>query len=109
MFNQESTRVVLNSSSTPVTWYDYTPYGNMWRSTISEDAHYRFTGQEYDPETNLWNYRARLYDSGISRFYACDPGGQDFSLYMHCGRNQLYKSGQGWENLMDFLFHFSNL
>ncbi len=82
-----STRVVLNSSSAPVTWYDYTPYGNMWRSTISEDVHYRFTGQEYDAETNLFNFRARIYDPFLGIFYAGDPAGQGFSPYMYCGGN----------------------
>ena len=94
-----STRVVLNSSSTPVTWYDYTPYGNMWRSTISEDAHYRFTGQEYDPETNLFNFRARMYDGTLGIFYAGDPAGQGFSPYMYCGGNPVIRvdrDGRFW-------------
>ncbi len=64
----------------------------MWRSTISEDAHYRFTGQEYDPETNLFNFRARIYDPFLGIFYAGDPAGQAFSPYMYCGGNPTISS-----------------
>jgi RHS repeat-associated protein len=85
-----STRVVLNISSTAISWYDYTPYGNIWRSTISgEDVAYKFTGQEFDPELGLYNFRARTYDGTLGIFYASDPGHQGFSPYMYCGGNPI--------------------
>ncbi|MGI0016026.1 MAG: RHS repeat-associated core domain-containing protein, partial [Nitrososphaera sp.] len=47
---------------------------------------YQFTGQEYD-ESALHNYRARLYDSDLGKFYAVDPAGQGWSLYAYAGNN----------------------
>jgi RHS repeat-associated protein len=34
---------------------------------------YTFTGREFDPETGLYYYRARYYDSRIGRFLQEDP------------------------------------
>ena len=82
-----STQVVLNNSNTPVSWYSYTPYGGLWQSATSEDVDYKFTGQEYDPETYLYNFRARIYDDALGIFYASDPAGQDFSPYTYVGGN----------------------
>jgi RHS repeat-associated protein len=82
-----STQVVLNNSNTPVSWYSYTPYGGLWQSATSEDVDYKFTGQEYDPETYLYNFRARIYDDALGIFYAYDPAGQDFSPYMYVNGN----------------------
>lgn len=82
-----STRAVLDNNNVAVSWYDYTPYGSVWRTTISEDMRYRFTGQEYDYETNLFNFRARMYDSELGIFYGVDPAGQGFAPYSYCGGN----------------------
>ena len=82
-----STHVVLDEDDSLISWYDYTPYGKIWASQISEDSRYRFTGQEYDPETNLLNFRARMYDPTLGIFYAGDPAGQGFSPYSYCGGN----------------------
>ena len=30
-------------------------------------------GQEFDRETGLNNYRARMYDTDLKRFYSVDP------------------------------------
>jgi RHS repeat-associated protein len=35
--------------------------------------HICFTSQEYDTETGLYNYRARLYDGETGRFLSVDP------------------------------------
>jgi RHS repeat-associated protein len=44
-----------------------------------------FTGREWDPETNLYYYRARYYDPKIGRFISEDPigfgGGVNFYAY----------------------------
>jgi RHS repeat-associated protein len=92
-----SVRSVLNQYNNPITWYDYTPYGNMWRSTVNgEDVAYKFTGQEFDPELGLYNFRARIYDGTLGIFYASDPAGQGFSPYMYCGGNPvMYRDKDG--------------
>ena len=83
-----SVRVVLDEDNSVSTRYDYSPYGSLiFPSSIGEEAHYRFTSQEYDPETDLFNFRARMYDSHLGIFYAGDPAGQGFSPYSYCGGN----------------------
>ncbi len=82
-----STRLVFNKSGTVQSTYDYDAYGKLGRSTISTDIKYRFTGQEYDGETGLNNFRARMYDSDLGMFYATDPAGQTFSSYGYAGNN----------------------
>ena len=46
---------------------------------------YLYIGQEFDPETHLYNYRMRLYDSTLRRFYAPDPKRQFASSYVYVG------------------------
>jgi RHS repeat-associated protein len=84
-----STRVVFNTSGTAQTTYDFDSYGALRRSTVSPDIRYRFTGQEYDNETSLNNFRARMYDVDLGTFYATDPAGQTFSPYSYAGDNPI--------------------
>jgi RHS repeat-associated protein len=68
---------------------EYFPYGETWiddRETDDTITH-RFTGQEYDKETNLYNYNARQYDPVLGRFMSPDPAGQHLNLYMYCRNN----------------------
>lgn len=70
--------------------YDYLPYGQLMRTYGNNpDAHitYRYTGQEWDAETGLYNYHARLYDPSIGRFYQIDPKEQYFSPYKYAGNS----------------------
>jgi RHS repeat-associated protein len=68
-----------------------------------------FTGREWDPETGLYYYRARYYDSRIGRFISEDPigfaGGANFYAYVENGpTNRVDPTGlevlnpPGWEN-----------
>ncbi len=40
-------------------------------------SNYKFTDQEHDPETGLYNYDARLYDPVIGGFISVDPIAQE--------------------------------
>ncbi len=53
--------------------YTYDSYGNLTASTGSLVNSFRYTGREFDSETNLYYYRARYYDSGAGRFVGEDP------------------------------------
>ena len=53
----------------------------------AERTIYQYTGQEYDGQIGLHNFRARYYDSGIGRFYVIDPQGQFASPYNGMGNN----------------------
>lgn len=82
-----STRMVLNSNSSIDSRYNYAPFGSVMYSTITTDVAYKFTGQEYDDEFGLHNFRARLYDDELGMFYAYDPSAQGFSPFGYAGNN----------------------
>ena len=63
----------------------------MRRYGTDPDAHifYRYTGQEWDAETGLYNFHARLYDPSLGRFYQPDPRSQYFSPYLYAGNSPI--------------------
>jgi RHS repeat-associated protein len=72
--------------------YDYDAFGNIKFTPypIWIKQPYMFTGREYDPDTGLYYYRARYYDSKAGRFITRDPigfGGGDYNLYAYVGNN----------------------
>ncbi len=90
-----STRAVLNSSNTPVTWFSYDVYGNNIGSLVNQDVKYKFTGQELDAgfaSSELYNFRAREYDPRLGTFYAADQAGQGFSPYGYVGGNPVMRT-----------------
>ena len=94
-----STRVLFSSTGSQYTTYDYSPFGSLMRATINGEVVYQFTGQEFDSETALYNFRARLYDDEIGIFYAVDPAGQNFSPFSYTGNNPVVyidKDGRFW-------------
>jgi len=67
-----STLAMTDAAGIVVETIGYTPYGEEREHTGSTVTNYRFTDQEYDPETGLYNYVARLYDPVIGRFVSAD-------------------------------------
>jgi RHS repeat-associated protein len=66
------------------TYFGYNTFG--WVNATDTVANpFRFTGREWDSETNLYYYRARYYDPLWGRFLSEDPirfgGGVDFYPY----------------------------
>ncbi|XP_055608361.1 uncharacterized protein LOC129755757 [Uranotaenia lowii] len=87
--HEGSTRLVVHKGKV-VAAYDYLPYGQLIRKFGTDtNAHiaYRYTGQEYDEETDLYNYHARIYDPDIGRFYQIDPAEQYPSAYKYAGNS----------------------
>ncbi len=83
-----STRVVINNTGDVVSEYLYDAFGEkMNGNTEAVKIDYQYTGQEFDEETGLHNYRARFYDSDLMRFYTVDPEEQFASSYLFCGNN----------------------
>lgn len=79
-----STRVVCATTGVTVATYRYSPFGVTTSvGAPTETVNYLFTGQELDAETGLYNFRARLYDSAVGRFYSIDPLGQQPSPYVY--------------------------
>jgi RHS repeat-associated protein len=55
--------------------YTYDSFGNQTASSGSLTNYFRYTGREFDTETNLYYYRARYYDPTTGRFASQDPLG----------------------------------
>ena len=69
-----SSTVMTDTSGTILETTDYMPFGSQRdNSGPSPNAtHYRFTDQELDVESGLYNYNARFYDPIIGRFISPD-------------------------------------
>ena len=63
--------------------FDPSPYNSIDTSKFR----YLYTGQEYDSELGMYNYRRRLYDPTTSSFLTEDPLKEDYSLYAYVGGN----------------------
>jgi RHS repeat-associated protein len=63
----------------------YDAWGNL--EVGADQPGYAFTGREWDPETQLYYYRARYYDPKIGRFISQDPIGfaGGVNLYPYVG------------------------
>ena len=58
----------------------YYPFGMTMPGMTYQSDNYRygFQGQEHDPETGLVNYKYRMHDPRIGRFFALDPLRQQY-------------------------------
>ena len=71
--------VVTNSGGTQEEVMDYLPYGNIRldNKAGSFDEQRKFSGHEYDADTQLSYMNARYYKSDIGRFISQDPIAKD--------------------------------
>ena len=53
----------------------YSAFGNLLNQSTTNTNTLKYTGREIDPETGLYYYRARYYDSNSGRFISEDPLG----------------------------------
>jgi RHS repeat-associated protein len=71
--------------------FDYLPFGALdtgnsrLADPLAQRIRRRYTGQEWEEETGLYNYHARLYDPALARFLSPDPAGQGASPYAYVG------------------------
>uniref|UniRef100_A0A182PG23 Tox-SGS domain-containing protein n=1 Tax=Anopheles epiroticus TaxID=199890 RepID=A0A182PG23_9DIPT len=87
--HEGSVRLVIKDGEV-VAAYDYLPYGETLRTYgDSPEGHldYRFAGKEWDAETNLYDFHARLYDPELGRFLQMDPKEQYASPYLYAGNS----------------------
>lgn len=68
-----STIALTNAGGSKVENIVYYPFGESRSDTGTAGVDHKFTGQELDGETGLYNYNARLYSSDIGRFVSPDP------------------------------------
>ncbi|QUM85219.1 RHS repeat-associated core domain-containing protein [Moritella sp. 28] len=85
-----STRMLLDEHNNVVGQYNYDVYGTPEIIKSPQFMFdYLYTGQEYEPQTGLYNYKSRLYDPMIGRFIMIDPEMEFFSPYVYAGNNPL--------------------
>ncbi len=104
---QGSVRRVVDEAGAVVAAFDYGPNGGAITGLgggRSDIVYYRYTGQELDEDTALYNYRARLYDPQTGRFLTIDPADQYPSSYVYAGNNPInLVDPNGEEALIAFL------
>ena len=86
MSHNGGTRALTDSIGSTVHEYAYSVFGEI----ISEDGEavknpFMFTAREWEPEVQLYYYRARFYDAANGRFISKDPLGLrgDLNLYRY--------------------------
>ncbi len=82
-------------STVLVNHVEYDSFGNPVDGTAPiADFLFAFTGRPVDPETGLYDYRARWYDPEVGRFLSEDPAGldADANLYRYCGNSTVKRA-----------------
>jgi len=78
---------LADSSGNLAQTFTFDSFGNRTASSGSLTNPIRYTGREFDAETNLYYYRARFYDPAAGRFISEDParinGDIDFYRYAY--------------------------
>ncbi|MBP9091525.1 RHS repeat-associated core domain-containing protein [bacterium] len=86
--HQGSVVATTNSSGAVLNRYTYGPFGE---SVALIGTTHGYTGQRYDPETELYYYKMRQYSSKLGRFLQPDPIGMagGMNLYAYVGNSPL--------------------
>ncbi|MDY6987367.1 MAG: RHS repeat-associated core domain-containing protein [Thermodesulfobacteriota bacterium] len=90
-----STRALTDANGAVAETMEYLPFGGESEPVESPITKYRYTDQEYDVNTGLYNYVARLYDPVIGTFITPDTitpnpyDPQTLNRYTYCRNNPL--------------------
>jgi RHS repeat-associated protein len=77
----------VNTTDQQLAWSDYYPFGMIMRTAenTSDTYRYGFQGQERDDEIkgkgNSLNYKYRMHDARVGRFFAVDPLAPKYPWY----------------------------
>jgi len=74
-----SSAVLTDSQGRVVESAQYLPFGEIREHGGTWTTDYKFTDQEMDTESGLYNFNARLYDPALGRFVSPDPAVPDLS------------------------------
>jgi RHS repeat-associated protein len=86
--HQGSVMAMTDNAGNVTESMSYDEYGN---GTPSTGEQFGYTGRRFDPETQLYYYRARYYAPQLGRFLQTDPVGykDDIDLYTYVGNDPL--------------------
>ena len=86
-------RDIVDAAGAVTNHIDYDSFGRvLLESNAAAGDRFKFTGREYDPQLELYYYRARFYDPLLGRFISQDPLGfaaGDANLYRYVGNDPL--------------------
>ena len=68
-----SNTVLTDDNQNPLVRCEYDVFGAIRSETGTSDNTRKFTGKEFDADSNLYDYGARYYDPYIGRFTQRDP------------------------------------
>jgi RHS repeat-associated protein len=103
-----SVLALTDSSGNVADTYEYEPFGELAASSGTSYNPYRFTGQQWDEDSEFYYLRARYYDPSTGRFISRDPfrgflsDSQSQNPYVYCKGNPIFyydPSGYGNEGL----------
>jgi RHS repeat-associated protein len=83
---QGSVRGLTNNAGAVTDSYSYDAFGNLLTSQGTTVNPYRYTGQQFDSLTGLYDLRARYYDPTSGRFLSRDTAAIDFSSPVELNR-----------------------
>ncbi len=106
-----STNIITDADGVTVgSATEYLPFGLERSNSGQNITDYKFTDQEFDDSTNLYNYDARLYDPAMGMFISADSiipdysDPQSFNRYAYCRNNPLIyvdPDGKIWLNVLN--------
>lgn len=92
---QGSTRALTNSTGGVTDTYSYTAFGEAFNSSGTTVNPYRYTGQQFDSLTGLYDLRARYYNPTLGRFLSQDTypvnvnNPIELNRYVYTGNNPI--------------------
>ncbi len=81
--------VLTDDNQNVLARYEYDVFGAIRTETGTSDNTRKFTGKEFDADSNLYYYAARYYDPYIGRFTQRDPAGDGINWYAYTYNNPL--------------------
>ncbi|MYE91471.1 RHS repeat-associated core domain-containing protein [Candidatus Poribacteria bacterium] len=85
----DSNIVLTDDNQNVLVRYGYDIFGAIRAETGTSDNTRKFTGKEFDADSNLYYYAARYYDPYIGRFTQRDPAGDGVNWYAYTANNPL--------------------